>query len=185
MRGKGHYRPVVALTEAQRELAAQWWPLACKRAYRDAAKESRASGIRPAGLVDDALSVAGERLCIAAQDYDPARGTPCQLIPVAVDRGLRHARRMRLKGRSRLPMSRLPARLAALPRTFTADDQQELAAAIEQLGERQQEVILLRYFSPSPWTPSAIAALWGVSRERVRQIEAQALLRLRQTLEAA
>ncbi|GAB4255076.1 MAG: hypothetical protein Kow00129_16020 [Thermoleophilia bacterium] len=56
-----------------------------------------------------------------------------------------------------------------------------LSGAIASLPERERVVIVLRYGldGDRPWTLGEIAALLKVSRERVRQIEAKALERLR------
>jgi len=60
-----------------------------------------------------------------------------------------------------------------------------LAAALASLDPRDAEVLRRRYLTESPETLDAIAASLGVSRERVRQIEARGLLRVRKALEAA
>ncbi|NLE73172.1 MAG: sigma-70 family RNA polymerase sigma factor [Actinobacteria bacterium] len=56
-----------------------------------------------------------------------------------------------------------------------------LARAICELPEREREVLILRYGldSDAPWTLAEIAKHLAISRERVRQIEARALDRLR------
>ena len=56
-----------------------------------------------------------------------------------------------------------------------------LARAICDLPEREREVLILRYGldADDPWTLGDIAKHLGISRERVRQIEARALDRLR------
>jgi RNA polymerase primary sigma factor len=56
-----------------------------------------------------------------------------------------------------------------------------LAQAIDELPDREREVLVLRYGlgGEDPWTLGRIAKHLGISRERVRQIEAKALDRLR------
>lgn len=53
--------------------------------------------------------------------------------------------------------------------------------AIAEMEERDREVLLARY-SEEPDTLGDIAARWGVSRERVRQVEVRAIRRLRSAL---
>jgi len=58
----------------------------------------------------------------------------------------------------------------------------ELAAAMEQLNEREREVIRLRYLDDNPPTLREVGASWGVSRERARQIEAAARQKMKRFL---
>lgn len=60
-----------------------------------------------------------------------------------------------------------------------------LAEAIASLDPRDAEVIRRRHLSDNPETLDSIAASLGVSRERIRQIEARGLTRIRKALEAA
>jgi RNA polymerase sigma factor (sigma-70 family) len=60
-----------------------------------------------------------------------------------------------------------------------------LAEALAGLDPRDAEVLRRRHLAESPETLDAIAASLGVSRERVRQIEARGLSRVRKALEAA
>jgi len=56
-----------------------------------------------------------------------------------------------------------------------------VAQAILDLPERERQVLILRYGldGKEPWTLGEIGAYFNISRERVRQIEAKALERLR------
>jgi RNA polymerase primary sigma factor len=57
--------------------------------------------------------------------------------------------------------------------------------ALEELGERERRVLELRFgFHGEPWSLEAIARELGVSRERVRQLETEALKRLASHLAA-
>jgi RNA polymerase sigma-32 factor len=55
----------------------------------------------------------------------------------------------------------------------------ELASALEGLDERSRTVIRSRWLAEEKKTLQELAADYGVSAERIRQIEAQALLKLR------
>ena len=59
-----------------------------------------------------------------------------------------------------------------------------LMDAISELSEREQKIISLRKLSDEPLTLSAIGKQIGVSKERVRQIEKQAMTKLKANLEA-
>ena len=62
----------------------------------------------------------------------------------------------------------------------------ELYAAVAALPERERLVIQLRYgLGGAPWTLRRIGQLFGITRERVRQLEQQALDRLALRLRAA
>lgn len=54
--------------------------------------------------------------------------------------------------------------------------------ALERLGQREKEIIARRYLSKRPVTLAALAKLYGLTAERVRQIEAKAITKLRQIL---
>jgi RNA polymerase nonessential primary-like sigma factor len=60
-----------------------------------------------------------------------------------------------------------------------------IGAWLDQLSDKQQEVVSRRYglrgFEPA--TLEGVAAVMGVTRERVRQIQMEALRRLREILE--
>lgn len=57
-----------------------------------------------------------------------------------------------------------------------------LAAALQRLSLREQLVIQRRYFTEARYTFEAIGRELGVSKDRVRQLEAKALRRLRECL---
>jgi RNA polymerase sigma factor (sigma-70 family) len=60
-----------------------------------------------------------------------------------------------------------------------------IAEALQDLDPRDAEVLRRRHLAETPETLDAIAASLGVSRERVRQIEARGLARVRKALQAA
>lgn len=66
-----------------------------------------------------------------------------------------------------------------------ASEQRHLAAALAKLSLREQLVIQRRYLAEARATFSAIGNELGVSKDRVRQLEAKALARLRELLAAS
>lgn len=77
------------------------------------------------------------------------------------------------------------------PETVAADRQQTdrrgaiLAAAIATLKPREQEIIAARHGDDEPATLGDLAARFGISAERVRQIESAALAKIKRTVRAA
>jgi RNA polymerase sigma-32 factor len=59
-----------------------------------------------------------------------------------------------------------------------------LPAALEQLTARERHIVAERYFKEQPATLEALSVQYGVSRERIRQIEAQAMTKLRRSVQA-
>lgn len=57
--------------------------------------------------------------------------------------------------------------------------QQQVSAAVQQLGEKEQFVVECRIKADEPMTLQEIADHFGISRERVRQIEENALRKIR------
>lgn len=53
-----------------------------------------------------------------------------------------------------------------------------LPAVLETLGERERLVLTLRYLEGEPRSLTQVAQVMGVTRERIRQIEARALQKL-------
>ena len=53
-----------------------------------------------------------------------------------------------------------------------------LPAVLETLGERERLVLTLRYLEDEPRSLTQVAQVMGVTRERIRQIEAKALRKL-------
>lgn len=62
---------------------------------------------------------------------------------------------------------------------------EKLRAALAELPEREQAIISRRYLTDAKISLEAVAREVGLSKERVRQLEAHALGRLRQMLDAA
>ncbi len=70
-----------------------------------------------------------------------------------------------------------------------ADEEREkngakLKSAIQELPEREQEIIQRRHLSHNPETLQQVGERLGISRERVRQLEVRAMKRMRRFLEA-
>jgi RNA polymerase primary sigma factor len=63
-----------------------------------------------------------------------------------------------------------------------ADLGEQLAEAVEELPEREAQILRLRFglSAPRTYTLEEIGQLFGVSRERIRQLEARALKRMRE-----
>lgn len=59
-----------------------------------------------------------------------------------------------------------------------------LAAGMERLNERERDIIQRRHLSEEPMTLEDLGKSYGVSRERVRQVEARALAKLKAALTA-
>lgn len=58
-----------------------------------------------------------------------------------------------------------------------------LSSAVARLPGREREILTHRYLDDEPMTLRDIGRSMGISRERVRQIEARALRRMRETLQ--
>lgn len=61
----------------------------------------------------------------------------------------------------------------------------KLAASIDKLSEREREIIKARRLSDEPETLENLSAVYGVSRERIRQIEERAMDKLKGCLGGA
>jgi len=59
---------------------------------------------------------------------------------------------------------------------------QELNKALNEIGEKEAEIIRMRYLTDAPMALNGIAKKMKISRDRVRQIEECALLRLRRVI---
>ena len=60
----------------------------------------------------------------------------------------------------------------------------KLASALESLDERSQDILQRRWLTDNKATLHDLAAEYGVSAERIRQIEAAAMKKLRTSLSA-
>jgi RNA polymerase sigma-32 factor len=68
---------------------------------------------------------------------------------------------------------------AATERWDSAWEQDVLRRAVSRLGRREREIIRLRHQQEEPMTLREVGDALGLSRERVRQLEAQALRKLK------
>ncbi|NNF52362.1 MAG: RNA polymerase sigma factor RpoH [Gammaproteobacteria bacterium] len=67
---------------------------------------------------------------------------------------------------------------------FMADSQAQLAAGLETLDERSRDILTRRWLADDKETLQTLADEYGVSAERIRQIEANAIRKLRTTMAA-
>ena len=77
-----------------------------------------------------------------------------------------------------------PAEIVA-EEDWTERSMAQLREALGQLDERSQEIVRLRWLNEPKTTLQTLAAQYGISAERVRQIEAKAMKKLRSALVAA
>jgi RNA polymerase sigma-32 factor len=71
----------------------------------------------------------------------------------------------------------------------SADERRRLkdavASAVSELSEREQDIVRRRLLADDPMTLERLGAAWGVSKERVRQLEEAAKARMRVRLQRA
>ncbi|MBQ0719620.1 MAG: RNA polymerase sigma factor RpoH [Gammaproteobacteria bacterium] len=67
---------------------------------------------------------------------------------------------------------------------WESDSQARLATALGELDERSQDIIRQRWLSDAKSTLHDLAAVYGVSAERIRQLEQNAMKKVRSFLEA-
>jgi len=67
---------------------------------------------------------------------------------------------------------------------WESDSQARLATALGELDERSQDIIRQRWLSDAKSTLHDLAAIYGVSAERIRQLEQNAMKKVRTFLEA-
>ena len=88
----------------------------------------------------------------------------------------------------RRPTCRAPTatrRIRSSATTRTANDHERLAAALAKLDERSRMILSRRWLAEHKATLHELAAEYGVSAERIRQIEANAIGKLKKQLAAA
>ena len=64
------------------------------------------------------------------------------------------------------------------------DSQRRLMMAMEQLDERSKDILARRWLTDDKSTLHELAAEYGVSAERIRQLEKSAMKKIRVTMEA-
>jgi RNA polymerase sigma-32 factor len=64
------------------------------------------------------------------------------------------------------------------------DIKQNLGSCIEQLSDREQDIVQTRWLTTDDITLASLGEEYGISRERVRQIEERAFKKLRYTLQS-
>lgn len=69
--------------------------------------------------------------------------------------------------------------------TANKETDQWVQAGLKRLDSREQDILKRRYLADKPQTLAAIGRRLGLSRERVRQLEARALKKLRPILQVA
>ena len=77
-----------------------------------------------------------------------------------------------------------PAEIVA-EEDWTERSMAQLRSALTQLDERSQEILRLRWLNEPKVTLQELATQYGISAERVRQIEAKAMKKLRSELAPA
>jgi RNA polymerase sigma-32 factor len=68
---------------------------------------------------------------------------------------------------------------------FSSSSSEALSAAVKSLDARSRDILEQRWMSPHKATLHELAARYGVSAERIRQIESSAIARLRRQLPAS
>ena len=68
--------------------------------------------------------------------------------------------------------------------TYEEDSVEQLHAALEQLDERSREILQQRWLNENKATLQELAERYGISAERVRQLETQAMKKLRSAISA-
>lgn len=77
-----------------------------------------------------------------------------------------------------------PARLVEAD-NYETDANDQLMSAVDQLDARSQDIIRLRWLNDDKSTLHDLAAKYGVSAERIRQLEKNAMKKVRTALESA
>jgi len=133
--------------------------------------------------------------------FDEDRVQPSQVRAIAETMKVTEREVLEVDGRLRADLSlNMPADLngsvgewqnhiaatAADPETTVAEDQERhvrrkaLASAVAKLDARQRRIVESRLLSEEPLTLDCLASEFGVSRERVRQLEGRAFIKIQQ-----
>jgi RNA polymerase sigma-32 factor len=100
------------------------------------------------------------------------------------DRSLDYAATGGTPGRELLRDRRPDPEMLALARESETDARERVQRALSVLSERERRIIWARLASEQPETLEQLGKRLGVSRERVRQLESRARLKLREALSA-
>ena len=131
---------------------------------------------------EDLTQLTFERALRAWDRFDPARASPrTWLMSIANNLLIDHYRRDRTTGQE--PLEDHPSRRELIIKDPELGLSPELAAALEELGERERELIALRF--GGELTGPEIAELTGLSLANVQQILSRSLRKVRATLEEA
>lgn len=131
-----------------------------------------------------------DALIACARGFDPERGVKfstyaCRAI---INRFTRHfarrGRRIKFVGVGSPEKDGYLANGIGTRHDFgDADDRDEVAKLLRSLTPSERAIIELRFLAPETATMQQVAALMGVSRQRIQQVQARALIKCRERAE--